>query len=169
MIEPDLPRPLLEWIAIQGRGRISNAIRHVARREAWLVDVTRPDGTGQAYFMRLDRDLAVAEGPWSVRKEARVVEAISRCGLPVPGLLGWNDEYQAALYERVAGREDLFRETTATQRWAILEQFMAYVARLHGLKLAELALGDVLEWPTTPDEVALAEVDNTERLVGRAD
>jgi aminoglycoside phosphotransferase (APT) family kinase protein len=165
----DLPSPLLAWIASQKGGHISRAFRHVARREAWLVDVTGGDGAVTGYFLRLDRDKASAEGPWSVRKEARVVDAMARSGLPVPAVAGWNDRYQAALYQRVAGREDLFRDTTASQRWTILSQFMDYVVRLHRLEPTELGLDDVLDWPGSPAQVALAEVDNTERLIGGAD
>lgn len=165
----DLPPPLLEWIAATGCGRISSALRHVARREAWLVDVTGGDGSVDSYFLRLDRDTASAQGPWSVRKEARVIGAISQAGLLVPAVLGWNEPYQAALYQRVPGREDLFRDTTADQRWAILEQFMDFVVRLHRLEPTELGLDDVLMWPATPEAVALSEVDNTEQLIGTAD
>jgi aminoglycoside phosphotransferase (APT) family kinase protein len=164
----ELPQPLLQWIAAVEGGHITKAIRHVARREAWFVDVTTADGSVHRYFLRLDRDRATADGPWSVRKEARVVEAISGVGLPVPAVAGWNQAYQAAIYERVEGREDLFRDTTAPQRWTILQQFMDYVARLHALDPHDLGLDDVLAWPSTSEEVALAEVDNTERLIGQA-
>ena len=167
--EPDLPRALLDRLADRQGGTVTRAVRHVARREAWLVDVTDTDGAVTGYFVRLDRDQASAQGPWSVRKESRVVDAIARSGLPVPAVVAFDDAHQAAVYERVAGREDLFRDTTAAQRWTILSQFMEYVARLHRLEPSGLGLDDVLDWPASPDEVALAEVDNTERLIGGAD
>ena len=40
-IENDLPNEWVEWIAQVGHGEITHIHRHVARREAWVVDVTR--------------------------------------------------------------------------------------------------------------------------------
>ena len=41
----DLPDTMTDWIAEVGGGQITHLHRHVARREAWGVDVTRPDGS----------------------------------------------------------------------------------------------------------------------------
>ena len=52
-IEHDLPEELVEWIAKVGQGEITHIHRHVARREAWVVDVTRKDGSVLNGFLRL--------------------------------------------------------------------------------------------------------------------
>jgi aminoglycoside phosphotransferase (APT) family kinase protein len=161
----DLPDGLVEWIAEAGGGRISRLERHIARREAWVVDVERGDGSVGEYFLRLDRASAQASSPWSVHKEMRVVDAIRRAGLPVPEVHGWNDALQAALYERLRGREDLPVDTTPEQRRAVWEQFIGFVVDLHALEPGDLGLDDVLAWPTDARAAALDEVDNLERLM----
>ncbi len=163
-----LPEGLLAWISELGCGDVTGATRHAARREAWVVDVAPRVGATRSYFLRLDRDPAVAAGPWSVRKEARVVDALARAGLPVPALRGWNETFQAAVYDCLAGRADLDRDTTRQQRWELIQQFIRYVADLHRLDPDSLRLDDVLDWPTTPRDVALAEVHHTEELIGGA-
>jgi aminoglycoside phosphotransferase (APT) family kinase protein len=165
---PALPDDLLAWVSELTGGDVVRADRHVARREAWVIDVERSGAYAASCFLRLDRDPAAASGPWSVRKEARVVDTLARCGLPVPALHGWNDDFQAALYQRAEGRADLDRATSPRQRWAILQQFVRYVADLHRLDPRALGLDDVLAWPETVRDVALAEVDDTEQLIGRA-
>ena len=52
----DLPQGVYEWIEQVGRGTISRLVRHVARREAWIVDVTRADGSILEGFLRLQRE-----------------------------------------------------------------------------------------------------------------
>jgi aminoglycoside phosphotransferase (APT) family kinase protein len=162
----DLPDGMEEWVASVGGGRVTRLERHIARREAWVVDVT-PDGDApREYFLRLDRSSAQAESPWSVKKEARVVDALHRAGLPVPAVHGWNEDLQAAVFERVPGREDIYNDTTAEERQAVWEQFMRFVVDMHALERAELDLDDVLAWPTDAKVAALHEVDELERLMG---
>jgi aminoglycoside phosphotransferase (APT) family kinase protein len=161
----DLPDGLVEWIAEVGGGRVTRLERHIARREAWVVDVERGDGTVGEYFLRLDRASAQASSPWSVAKEMRVVDAIRRAGLPVPEVHGWNDALQAALYERLRGREDLPVDTTPEQRRAVWDQFMGFVVDLHALEPRDLGLDDVLAWPTDARAAALDEIDKLELLM----
>jgi len=52
----DLPEGLLDWVASMGPGIISRLERHVARREAWVVDVRRADGSVMKSFLRIDRN-----------------------------------------------------------------------------------------------------------------
>ena len=59
-LKHDLPEGTVEWIAEIGGGEITRLHRHVARREAWVVDVTRPDGSVLEGFLRLER---VPAGP----------------------------------------------------------------------------------------------------------
>src|SRR5580765_4739540 len=93
----DLPEGMVEWIATVGEGDITRVGRHIARREAWVVDVTRSDGSVAEYFLRLDRASAQAASPWSVMKEMHVIAALHDAGLPVPEVFGASDELQAVL------------------------------------------------------------------------
>jgi len=164
----DLPNGMVEWIAEVGMGRVTRLERHIARREAWVVDVARADGSVGRYFLRLDRGSAQAASPWSVHKEMRVVDTLFRAGLPVPEVHGWNDTLQAALYERVRGRDDLPVDTTPEQRRAVWDQFIGFVVDLHALEPRELDLVDVLAWPEDARAAALDEVEKLEQLM-RAD
>jgi aminoglycoside phosphotransferase len=95
----------------------------------------------------------------------RVVDALRRAGLPVPEVYGWNDPLQAALYERLRGREDLPVDTTAAQRLSVWEQFIKFVVDLHALEPGDLGLDDVLTWPSDARAAALDEIDQLERLM----
>ena len=161
----DLPDGMVEWIAEVGVGRVTRVERHIARREAWVVDVARADGSVGEYFLRLDRGSAPAASPWSVHKEMRVVDTLFRAGLPVPEVHGWNGTLQAALYERVRGRDDLPVDTTPEQRRAVWDQFIGFVVDLHALEPRELDLADVLAWPEDARAAALDEVEKLEQLM----
>jgi aminoglycoside phosphotransferase (APT) family kinase protein len=156
----DLPAGLPEWVAETGGGEITRLERHVARREAWVVDVTRPDGSVLEGFLRLERD-PVPGNPWSLEKETRIVEALGSTPVPVPAVHGWNAELTATLFQRVPGRGDLDRVGDARQQRAVLEDFMQAVADLHTLDIDALGLDGVagMYRPQTPYECALAEMD----------
>jgi aminoglycoside phosphotransferase (APT) family kinase protein len=152
----DLPQGMVEWVAEVGGGRITRLERHVARREAWVVDVTRPDGSVTEGFLRLERE-TVPDDPWSLAKETRIVATLRGTPVPVPAVLGRNDELAATLFERAPGRSDLPAVDAARQR-AVMQDFMGIVGELHRLDPDRLDLGD-LPRPTTSAECALGEVD----------
>jgi aminoglycoside phosphotransferase (APT) family kinase protein len=155
----DLPAGMTDWIAAVGGGEITALTRHVARREAWVVDVTRPDGTVLEGFLRLERDPQPGN-PWSLEKEARIVEALGRSPVPVPALHGWNADLTCALFARDPGRADLDKVDDSAEQRAVMEDFMQVVGRLHNLDLDELGLDDVMAArPVTPKECALGELD----------
>jgi aminoglycoside phosphotransferase (APT) family kinase protein len=156
----DLPPPIVDWVARTGAGRIAQLARHVARREAWVVDVARPDGSVLEGFLRLERAPRPGD-PWSLRKETRIVEALGRTeAVPVPRVHGYSDELHCALFERVSGRADLDKVADTAQQRAVMEDFIRILARLHTLELDALGLdADMAYIPATPERAALAEVD----------
>jgi aminoglycoside phosphotransferase (APT) family kinase protein len=156
----DLPDGTVEWVAAVGGGEITRLERHVARREAWVVDVTRPDGAVVEGFLRLERE-PEAGNPWSLEKETRIVAALDATPVPVPGVLGWNGDLHATLFERVPGRADLDRVDDPARQRAVLEHFMAVVADLHTLDLDALGLDGVpgMDRPQSARECALGELD----------
>ena len=77
-----------------------------ARKEAWFVDLERPDGTVSQCFLRYDRsDPSRTKDPWTLHREATVYLALQDGPVPVPRVLGVHPVHQAMLSERVAGRE----------------------------------------------------------------
>jgi aminoglycoside phosphotransferase (APT) family kinase protein len=155
----DLPEGLAEWIAGIGGGEITRLHRHVARREAWVVDVSRPDGSVLEGFLRLQRDEGGVD-PRRLERETRIIEALGRTDVPVPAVYGWNPGLRATLFQRDPGRSDLDRVDDPARQRAVMEDFMRVVARMHTLDLDALGLDDVMQYrPKTARECALAEVD----------
>jgi aminoglycoside phosphotransferase (APT) family kinase protein len=152
----DLPAGIVEWVASLGPGTVTRLERHVARREAWVVDVRRADGSVLEGFLRLERE-PEADNPWSLEKETRIVEALASTVVPVPVVYGWNDDLHAALFERIPGRADLPAMDEATQH-AVMTHFMEVVGDMHTLDLDTLTLPP-MPMPTTALECALGEVD----------
>ena len=155
----DLPDGMVEWIAEVGAGEVTRLSRHVARREAWVVDVTRPDGSIFEAFLRLQRDPDGVD-PRRLERETRITQALEQTDIPVTPVYGWNAELRATLFARDPGRSDIDKLEDANQQRAIMEDFIRVVARMHQLDLDSLSLDDIMEpRPTTGREAALGEVD----------
>jgi aminoglycoside phosphotransferase (APT) family kinase protein len=151
----DLPEGTVEWLADVGGGRITHLERHVARREAWVVDLERPDGSVRECFLRLERQ-PLDDDPWSLGKETRIVAALADTAVPVPVVFARSERPSLTLFERVPGRADL-PAVEAKQQRAVMEEFMGIVASLHVLDPERLDLGD-LPQPVTAEDCALGEV-----------
>jgi len=159
----DLPDGMVDWIAEVGGGEISQLRRHVARREAWIVDVTRPDGSTLEMFLRLQREPGGVD-PRRLERETRITQALESTDIPVTHVHAWNPELRATLFSRDPGRADIDKLEDPAQQRAIMEDFMRVVARLHQLDLDALGLDDIMEpRPTNARETALGEVDNMVR------
>jgi aminoglycoside phosphotransferase (APT) family kinase protein len=159
-LQHDLPEGMIDWIEATGGGRITRLERHVARREAWIVDVTRPDGDVLEGFLRLEREAPQGVTATSLTKETKIIEALGRTSVPVPRVHGRNDQLRATLFERVRGRADIDKLTDPTEQRAVMEDFIRVMARMHTLDLDELGLAEHMPYlPTTAEEAALGEVD----------
>ncbi|MAL95092.1 MAG: hypothetical protein CME40_08440 [Haliea sp.] len=155
----DLPDGLIDWLQGLAGGQLTRLQRHVARREAWVVDLQRPDGGCVEGFLRLDRQ-PVEGGTVSLRREARICEALMETEIPAPALLGWSEEHHAALFSREPGSADLPGLADVAEQRAVMEDFIDVIARLHQLEPAALGLDEVLgPLPTTAAECALNDVD----------
>ncbi len=154
-----LPAGLLEWVGEHAGGEISRLERHVARREAWIVDVQSGGGSTLEGFLRIDRN--PREGAHvSLRREANICRVLRPLGIPVPELLAWNEEHHAALFSREPGRADIDALEDPLQQRSVMEDFIDIIARLHQLDVEALALDDLLgEKPDTPARCALDDVD----------
>ncbi len=151
----DLPPTLLDWVGEVGGGKVSQLYRHVARREAWVVDISRPDGSTVEGFLRIERQ-AMDGAPVSPKKEAMICQALNNTNVPVPTLLGWHEEHHAALFSRDDGRADIDKLEDPQQQRAVMEDFIRVIARLHRLSLDELKLDNTLgRRPENPEQCAL--------------
>lgn len=155
----DLPDGILEWVEQTAEGRVTHLHRHVARREAWVVDVTRPDGSLVEGFLRLQRE-ARGPDPRRLERETRITQALGRCGIPVARVHGWSPELRATLFARDPGSADIDKLDDPERQRAIMQDFMKGIARMHRLDLDALDLDDVMAArPKTAEETALGSVD----------
>ena len=155
----DLPAGVLDWVAALGPGEISQLRRHVARREAWVVDVTRSDGSVLQGFLRLQREVDTVD-PRRLERETRIVQALAGTEVPVPKVYGGTPELQATVFERDPGRADLDKLDDPARQRAVMEDFIRAIAKLHTLDVESLGLADVMHYmPKTPKECALGEVE----------
>lgn len=155
----DLPEGVISWLQSNNDAEITRLERHVARREAWVVDLAKEPGEILEGFLRIDRSPHEGKNI-SLRREARICEALEPTAVPVPRLLGWNEKYRAALFSRDPGTADLPGVTNRQQQTAVLQDFMSIVARLHQLDPASLSLEDVLgPLPTSARDCALGDLD----------
>ena len=158
-LKHDLPEGMVEWVAETGGGEVTHLRRHVARREAWIVDVTRSDGSVLEGFLRLQRDDGGVD-PRRLERETRITQSLMETDVPVTTVYGWNPDLRCTLFSRDPGRSDIDKLDDPAQQRAIMEDFMRVCARFHNLDLDELGIDDVMEpRPTTAREAALNEVD----------
>lgn len=154
-----LPPPVLQWVAAQGNGEIARLERHVARREAWIVDIRDETGAVLEGFLRIDRNPRASDHI-SLRREAQICRALRPLGIPVPALLAWNEEHHVALFSREPGRADIHMLADPGQQRRVMNDFIDIIARLHQLPPDELGLDALLgDKPATPAACALDDVD----------
>jgi aminoglycoside phosphotransferase (APT) family kinase protein len=154
-----LPDGMLDWVADVAGGPVVRAERHVARREAWVVDAERPDGSLLQGFLRLERE-PKAGNMWSLEKESAIVTALGPTDVPVAKVYGWNAALTCALFDRVPGTGEIAAAASGDRR-TVMEQFVDAIAAMHRLDLDELGLPALpgLHRPSSAREAALAEVD----------
>lgn len=166
LVGPDADA-LRRWIEETAGGRITHSSRQPTVREAWAIDVARPDGATAELFLRCDRGEGFGiNAQFSLEREARVLGALGKTLVPVPGIWGYTRVHKAILMDRVAGRSDFDRIADPAEREQIASHFMECLAELHALSPEKLDLTD-LRVPSTPQEHASLELDATERLLSR--
>ena len=66
----ELPVGTVEWIESVTAEPVASLHRHVARREAWVVEMESGCTDKKSYFLRIDRAGAKGRGgPWSLLRE----------------------------------------------------------------------------------------------------
>ncbi|MFK7897772.1 MAG: phosphotransferase [Myxococcota bacterium] len=161
-LDHDLPAGMTEWISQVGEGEIVTLRRHVARREAWIVDIKRSDGSVLEGFLRLQRETEKVD-PRRLERETRITQALGKTDIPATQVYGWNGDLRATLFSRDPGSADIDRLEDAAQQRAIMEDFMRVLARMHQLDLDALGIDDVMSRrPTTAKETALDSVHEIE-------
>jgi aminoglycoside phosphotransferase (APT) family kinase protein len=156
MLKHDLPGGIFEWLAQVGGGAVTRLERHTARREAWVVDITQPQGAVVEGFLRLERT-QIPGDPWSLARETQIVEALRDTRVPVPRVLARSAPLACTLFERVAGRSDL-QNMPPEQQHPVMENFIDIVAELHRVDIERFPAA-AFPRPATTRDLALRELD----------
>ena len=160
----ELPVGTVEWIESITAERVSSLHRHVARREAWVVETLSSHTSKQLYFLRIDRAGAKGRGgPWSLLRETKIIQALAPTDVPAQKIIAWHDEFHLALQEMVVGDSEL-DQVDRPQQHAVMMNFMAALAELHRLDPHALNLSEHCSWPESAEQQALSEVYVIENL-----
>ncbi len=153
--------PVFPWIEATLGGRIvrrERQGRESGGRFAWFVDVD-VEGERVRTYLRGTRDSSFSyTSVYSTAREARILEVLHREGLPVPEVLGFHREPQAALLAHVEGRDNFNLVTDEAERESIAEHFLELLAQLHAIDAHRLEAAG-LRVPETPEEIALNDLD----------
>lgn len=129
----------------QGRGR-----------PAWFLDAIAADGPRRLY-LRCDRGIAKGiNRHYPLSREAKLLFAIERHGIPVPHTYGYNPQHRALLQDFVEGGVKFHHIADEAERNRVGDDFMRALAKLHSLRPADLDLPEAdFHLPTTPEDHAL--------------
>lgn len=113
------------------------------RRQAWLVDAERDDGSIEPLFLRFDRsDPARTGDPFTLGREAQFYAALQDTDVPVPRLLASHPTRQAMLCARVEGETWFSRLKDEGTRLRIAREFMTKLAALHRVDPARVHIDE---------------------------
>ncbi len=146
------------WLESELGGKVVSARRQPRWRPAWFIELERGDERLSLYW-RGKRD-EIPHGLEQLEREAGVMRAMEREGIPVPHVHAFCPEPAGIVMDRLPGQANLATADSDAQRSAVLNDYMDVLARLHaipaerfeglGLAVAEgeegLALGDLDDW-----------------------
>jgi len=146
------------WLERELGGKIVSARRQPRWRPAWFIELER-GGEQLSLYWRGKRG-EIAHGLEQLEREARVMRAMEREGIPVPHVHAFCKEPAGIVMDRLPGQANLATADSDAQRTAVLADYVDVLARLHavpadrfdglGLTVAEgeegLGLGDLDDW-----------------------
>jgi hypothetical protein len=160
----DLPEPWRRgfgWIERALGGRIVRAERQARWRPAWFLDLER-DGESLPLYFRGARPEMGGAGERALERELRIFEVLEAHDIPVPHVYGLCPEPRGIVMQRCPGRANLATAESDAEREAVLDDYMAILARMHRIDIAAFdATG--LARPETPEQAALLDFDEWER------
>ena len=162
-----LPAEVLAWVEAEVGGSIVDATRQPggARKQAWVIDVKRPDGSIAELFVRYDpSDPNDRADPWTLQREASVYLALQGRGVAVPRVLSVHPVHQAMLAERMRGENWFSRITDPAEAEATAKDFMVQLAALHRIDPRSLDIPGFPE-PISVPEMVRYELDEFESIL----
>jgi aminoglycoside phosphotransferase (APT) family kinase protein len=146
---------LRTWVAGETGGMITQMqqITGGNRYRSWAVDVETADGTITPLYLRYQLPRPPSAEPYTVSREAGIYRAVSGKGVNAPRLVAVHPDRHAILTERAPGRADYRRLTDAGHRVTVVQEFIAAVAKLHHLDIADMGLDAYTPAATIADYV----------------
>jgi aminoglycoside phosphotransferase (APT) family kinase protein len=147
------------WIEQQLKGRVVNVDQQARWRPHYFVTLDRSGETITVLARGVRTPDAVERSRilshFSHAREARMIEAIQGHGLKVPKYYGYSDEHRLILMEKLEGTNLLAAAADDAERLSIMKQYFEELAKLHGLDIATMKLGDMYI-PKTPEDLAFS-------------
>ncbi len=146
------------WLEGELDGRIVEVRRQPRWRPAWFLELER-EGERRSLYWRGQR-AEIPNGLEQLEREANVMRAMEREGIPVPHVHAFSREPGGIVMDCLPGQANLATAASDAQRSAVINDYMDVLARLHavpaerfedlGLAMPEgeegLALGDLDDW-----------------------
>ncbi len=136
--------PIAEWIQTNVGGTIVRSARQPRWRPVWFIDVER-DGELLELYVRGDR--LDFPGVFPFEHEMLCQRLLEEHGIPVPHVYGWIEHPRAFVTDRAAGQPD-FAGTSEAERDAVVDDYLAILARLHALDVEPFARAGVMRAAT---------------------
>ena len=152
---------IFPWIEGELGGRIirrERQGRESGGRYAWFVDL-EIDGRTVKTYVRGTRDSSFSYvDVYSTAREAKILRVLHEQGIPVPEVLAFHEDPQAAVLSHVEGRDNFNLVTDPAERDSIAEDFLQILAKLHSVDIRLFENAGVTI-PETPEEIALNDLD----------
>ncbi|WP_419826431.1 phosphotransferase [Sphingomonas sp.] len=125
-------------------GRIVRKLKHDNWRPQWFLDIQLPDGSVRKVMLRGFRDPGGGADDGDVREgltsEAEVLRALQDLPVSVPYYYGHDAEHGWMLMERIEGDAELSQVFDPDRRFALFQDYMEDIARLHAFPVDKMAL-----------------------------
>jgi aminoglycoside phosphotransferase (APT) family kinase protein len=149
-----------QWVKTRLDGEVTSITRLERWRPQWKVCYQKA-GEERAVLFRGNRSIS---RPSALKFEMEVMQALASCNIKVPRIYGWVDQPTAFVMDwidtedRAPGMLHTAIDNPTTmddQRWQAMLQYMDELAAIHRLPLSAFKHIERLNFPRTPQDIAL--------------
>lgn len=138
-------------------GRIAASREHLRWRPQYFLDMQMPDGSMRHVMLRGFRDpgqldLGEDAARARIKREAGVLAALQKQGMPVPGYHGFHEAGGWILMDMLPGTDQLTEVDDPVRAASLFDQYLEVMARMHALDPDELDLPPDLDRPTDAED-----------------
>ena len=151
------------WVEAELGARVRKVARQPRWRPVWFVDAER-DGELKTFVVRGERlDARIG---FTLEHEMTLQRLLAERNLPVAAVHGWIENPRAYVMDHVPGAED-FGAVSSEERDAVMDEYMASLARIHALDVEPFAAAGLLraERPSEAGSVGMRVYEEAYRAV----